>query len=78
MIWAFLTTRIGKLLSSALAVLVAIGAVFVAGKRDEKKERQIKDLKDYKETKEKIDETPVHRTRDAAIDRLKSKGQVRD
>ena len=77
MIWAFLTTRIGKLLSSALAVLVAIGAAFAAGKRDEKKARQIKDLKDYKETKEKIDETPVTRTRDAAIDRLRNHDQLR-
>lgn len=77
MIWAFLTTRVGKLLSSALAVLVAIGAVFVAGKRDEKKARQIEDLKDYKETKEKIDETPVHRNRDAAIDRLRNHDQLR-
>lgn len=77
MIWAFLTTRIGKLLSSALAVLVAIGAVFAAGKRDEKKARQIKDLKDYKETKEKIDETPVTRTRDAAAQRLRDNNQLR-
>lgn len=77
MIWAFLTTRIGKLLSSALAVLVAIGAVFVAGKRDEKKERQIEDLKDYKETKEKIDETAVSRTRDDAVKRLRDNGQLR-
>lgn len=78
MIWAFLTTKIGKLLSSALAVVAAIGAIFLAGKRDEKKARQIEDLRDYKDTKEKIDETPVSRTRDDAIDRLKSKGQVRD
>lgn len=77
MIWAFLTTRIGKLLSSALAVLVAIGAVFVAGKRDEKKARQIEDLRDYKETKEKIDETPVSRDRDAAASRLRDNGQLR-
>lgn len=77
MIWAFLTTKIGKLLSSALAVVVAIGAIFLAGKRDEKKARQIEDLRDYKETKEKIDETAVNRTRDDAVKRLRDNDQLR-
>jgi hypothetical protein len=77
MIWMFLTSRLGKLLSGAIALLAAIGAVFAAGKRDEKKKQEIKDLKEYKETKEKIDETPVTRTRDAAIDRLRNHDQLR-
>ncbi len=77
MIWTFLASKIGRVLSSALAILAAIGAVFMAGKRDEKKARQIEDLRDYKETKEKIDETPVTRTRDAAVERLRDNGQVR-
>ena len=77
MIWTFLASKIGRVLSSALAILAAIGAVFMAGKRDEKKARQIEDLRAYKETKEKIDETPVTRTRDAAVERLHDNGQVR-
>lgn len=77
MMWAFLTTKLGRILSSILFVVSAVAAIFVAGKRDEKKARQIEDLKDYKETKEKIDETPVHRNRDAAIDRLRNHDQLR-
>jgi hypothetical protein len=77
MIWAFLASKIGRVLSSALAILAAIGAVFMAGKRDEKKARQIEDLRDYKETKEKIDETPVTRTRAAAVERLRDNDQIR-
>lgn len=77
MIWDFLTTKIGKLLSSALAVVVAVGAIFLAGKRDEKKARQIQDLRDYKETKEKIDETAVNRTRDDSVKRLRDNDQLR-
>lgn len=77
MIWTFLASKIGRVLSSALAILAAIGAVFMAGKRDEKKARQIEDLRDYKETKEKIDETPVTRTRDAAAQRLRDNDQIR-
>jgi len=77
MIWAFLTTKLGRILSSILFVVSAVAAIFVAGKRDEKKARQIEDLRDYKETKEKIDETPVSRDRDAAASRLRDNGQLR-
>jgi hypothetical protein len=77
MIWTFLMTKLGRILSSILFVVSAIAAIFLAGKRDEKKARQIEDLRDYKETKEKIDETPVTRTRDAAVDRLRDNGQIR-
>ncbi len=77
MIWTFLMTKLGRILSSILFVVSAIAAIFLAGKRDEKKARQIEDLRDYKETKEKIDETPVTRTRDAAVDRLRDNDQIR-
>ncbi len=77
MIWTFLMTKLGRILSSILFVVSAIAAIFLAGKRDEKKARQIEDLRDYKETKEKIDETPVTRTRDAAVERLRDNDQIR-
>lgn len=77
MIWTFLMTKLGRILSSILFVVSAIAAIFLAGKRDEKKARQIEDLKDYKKTKEKIDETPVTRTRDSAVDRLRDNDQIR-
>ncbi len=77
MIWTFLMTKLGRILSSILFVVSAIAAIFLAGKRDEKTARQIEDLRDYKETKEKIDETPVTRTRDAAVERLRDNDQIR-
>lgn len=77
MIWAFLTTKLGRILSFSVGILTAVAAVFLAGKRDEKKAQEIRGLKEYKNTKEKIDETPVNRTRDAAVERLRDNDQLR-
>ena len=76
-LWSFLTTRLGKILSSILFVVSAVAAVFMAGRRDAKKDQEVEDLKEYKETKEKIDETPVTTTRDDAIARLRKNNQLR-
>jgi hypothetical protein len=76
-LWSFLTTRLGKLLSSILFVVSAVVAVFVSGRHDAKKDKEVEDLKEYKETKEKIDETPVTTTRDDAIARLRKNNQLR-
>jgi len=75
--WSFLTTRLGRILSSILFVVSAVAAVFMAGRRDAKKDQEVEDLKEYKETKEKIDETPVNTTRDDAIARLRKNNQLR-
>jgi hypothetical protein len=76
-LWSFLTTRLGKILSSTLFVVSTVVAVFMAGRRDAKKDQEVEDLKEYKETKEKIDETPVTTTRDDAIARLRKNNQLR-
>ena len=76
-LWSFLTTRLGKILSSILFVVSTVTAVFMAGRRDAKKDQEVEDLKEYKETKEKIDETPVNTTRDDAIARLRKNNQLR-
>ena len=75
--WSFLTTRLGKILSSILFVVSTVAAVFMAGRRDAKKDQEVEDLKEYKETKEKIDATPVTTTRDDAIARLRKNNQLR-
>jgi hypothetical protein len=75
--WSFLTTRLGKILSSILFVVSTVTAVFMAGRRDAKKDQEVEDLKEYKETKEKIDATPVTTTRDDALDRLRKNNQLR-
>lgn len=76
-LWSFLTTRLGKILSSILFVVSTVTAVFMAGRRDAKKDQEVEDLKEYKETKEKIDATPVTTTRDDALDRLRKNNQLR-
>ena len=76
-LWSFLTTRLGKILSSALFVVGAVVTVFKAGRKAEEKDQEIEDLRDYKETKEKIDETPVSTNRDDALDRLRKHNQLR-
>ena len=75
--WSFLTTRLGKILSSVLFVVGAVVTVFKAGRKAEEKDQEVEDLRDYKETKEKIDETPVSTNRDDALDRLRKHNQLR-
>lgn len=76
-LWSFLTTRLGKILSSVLFVVGAVVTVFKAGRKAEEKDQEIEDLRDYKETKEKIDETPVSTNRDDALARLRKHNQLR-
>lgn len=76
-VWSFLTTRLGKILSSILFVVSAVATVFMAGRKAEKKDQEVEDLKEYKETKEKIDETPVSTNRDDALARLRKHNQLR-
>lgn len=76
-LWSFLTTRLGKILSSVLFVVGAVVTVFKAGRKAEEKDQEIEDLRDYKETKEKIDATPVSTNRDDALARLRKHNQLR-
>lgn len=76
-LWSFLTTRVGKILSSVLFVVGAVVTVFKAGRKAEEKDQEIEDLRDYKETKEKVDETPVSTNRDDALARLRKHNQLR-
>ena len=76
-LWSFLTTRLGKILSSVLFAVSAVAAVFMAGRKAERNNQEVEDLKEYKETKEKIDETPVSTNRDDALARLRKHNQLR-
>lgn len=78
MILSFLGSKIGKLLSSALAILSVVGAVFLAGRRDAKKDQEIADLKDYVDTQERINHAVESTDADAALERLRRNGQLRD
>tara|TARA_R110000744_G_C19333344_1_gene558795 strand:- start:250 stop:483 length:234 start_codon:yes stop_codon:yes gene_type:complete len=74
----FLFSRIGKLVSSALAVLSIVAAIFVAGRRDAKKDRELDDLKGLVDAQERINETTTNTGRAAAVKRLRDNGRLRD
>ena len=76
-LWSFLTTRLGKILSSVLFVVGAVVTVFKAGRKAEEKDQEVEDLREYKETKENIDATPVSTNRDDALARLRKHNQLR-
>lgn len=74
----FLFSRIGKIVSSALAVLSLVAAIFVAGRRDAKKDRELDDLKGLVDAQERINETTTNTDRAAAVKRLRDNGRLRD
>ncbi len=52
----FLTSKIGRSIGVALAVLAAVGLVYKSGMSSQKKNDIIKDNKEYIETRGKIDD----------------------
>lgn len=74
----FLFSKIGKLVSSALAVLSLVAAIFVAGRRDAKKDRELDDLKGLVDAQERINETTTNTDRASAVKRLRDNGRLRD
>ena len=53
----FLTSKIGRSIGVALAVLAVIGLVYQSGRSSQKKDDIIKDNVEYIETRKKIDES---------------------
>ena len=77
MIW-FLSSKLGRALSAFGAAVVAILAVFAAGKRSNQKSTEVKNLKGYIKAQERVNEVKVSADRDAAIERLRDNNQLRD
>ena len=77
MFFAFMGSKIGKLITTMVALLGAVLLIFKAGQRDQKKAQKIKDLEGYQETREKIDEVEVNTDRAAATKRLRDNGDLR-
>ena len=77
MIW-FLSSKLGRALSAFGAAVVAILAVFAAGKRSNQKDTQIKYLKGKQKAQERVNEVQVSADRDASIKRLRDNNQLRD
>lgn len=77
MIW-FLNSKLGRMISAFGAAVVAILAVFTAGKRSNKKTTEVKNLKGYIKAQERVNDVQVSDDRDAAIKRLRNNNQLRD
>ena len=77
MFFAFIGSKIGKLITTMVALLGAVLLIFKAGQRDQKKAQKVKDLEGYQETREKIDEVEVNTDRAAATKRLRDNGDLR-
>lgn len=58
-------------------IITVLGAVFGLGNYTAKRKSEKKDLKDFKEGVAKIDKVVVNTDRDAALERLRSKGHLR-
>lgn len=71
-------SRLGRIVGYVLAAIGTFLAIFTLGKRDAKKSQEIKDLKEYQKTMERAHETPHNTDRDAALERLRKSGHVRD
>lgn len=74
----FLSSKLGRALSAFGAAVVAILAVFTAGKRSNKKTTEVKNLKGYIKAQERVNEVQVSADRDASIKRLRDNNQLRD
>ena len=71
-------SRLGRAVAAVLAAILSILTLIKYGKSLQEEEQEAEDLKDYVEVKERADEVPVNTTRDAAIERLRSGGHLRD
>lgn len=75
---AFLGSKAGKLMAMVAVVLSLFAYVFSAGKESQEKDHKLQAVKDAAKTKERIADVKVSPDRDAAIDRLRDNGNLRD
>lgn len=72
------SSRLGKLVGSALGVIAILGMAVLKGMSIQKAKQVRQKEKDKKETLKRIDNVKVNTDRDAALDRLRGSGRVRD
>jgi hypothetical protein len=78
MIWAFITSKVGKALAGALAALAAVGAIFMAGRRAENEDHEIEELNEFVATQKRINDVDESTSYTAALERLRRNAQLRD
>jgi len=76
-IWAAITSRVGKFVAGALLAASILAASFAYGRKSANSDHRIDDLEDYKRTRETIDEVNRSPDADAAFERLRRNGWLR-
>jgi len=77
MMW-LLTSKLGRMLASAGAVLALITTVFLSGRKYQSDKIELKAVKETLKTHERIADAPISSSRPAAVKRLREHGQFRD
>ena len=73
-----LTSKLGRMLASAGAVLALIATVFLSGRKYQADKIELKEIKQTIKTHERIADAPINSSRPAAVERLRKHGQFRD
>ena len=73
-----LTSKLGRRLASAGAVLAFIVTVFLSGRKYQSDKIELKEIKQTIKTHERIADAPINSSRPAAVERLRKHGQFRD
>lgn len=81
MTW-LLSLIVGSRMRKIAGIVLGVGAltllVFKLGVSNERAKNEQEILEDFKETVERIDATPVNTELDAALDRLRRNGDIRE
>lgn len=70
--------RLGKYVMGVAAIASLLGGIYLAGRRAADKDHEIDELKDAYNAQERILDAEVNVTPDAALERLRRNGQLRD
>jgi len=77
LLW-FMTSKLGRMLASAGAVLAFIATVFLSGRKYQADTVKLREAEQTLKTYERIVDAPISSSRPAAVKRLREHGQFRD
>ena len=75
---ALLWGKLGKYVMGFAAIASLIGGIYLAGRRAANKDHEIDELQDAYNAQERILDAEITTTPDAALERLRRNGQLRD
>jgi len=77
LIWAWLTTRVGRAMAGILLALSILAGTYTMGRKAAKDDLRIDGLEDYKRIREEIDEVDPSTDPTSAFERLRANGWLR-